>query len=152
MPTCLDLSPEKIWIFPDLNFRKLLKTFPLKWIIFFSKIWSPLVRRLPFWPPSMVYISVIITHILHITNHAGPSVWAAFHAEIVDTTLVVSRFSDILGLLPPWIETKPLKYPASQIPFASQIARASQIASMLPELDHSVFDIASFRSVDLSNG
>ena len=27
----------------------------------------------------MVYISVIITHILHITNYAGPSVWAAIH-------------------------------------------------------------------------
>ena len=34
---------------------------------------------------------------------------------------------------------------ASQIPFASQIARASQIASMLPELDQSVFELASFR-------
>ena len=32
-----------------------------------------------FWPPSMVYISVIIIRILHITNHAGPSVWAAIH-------------------------------------------------------------------------
>ena len=29
-----------------------------------------------FWPPSMIFISVIITHILHIANHAGPSVWA----------------------------------------------------------------------------
>ena len=27
----------------------------------------------------MVYISAIITHILHITNHAGPSVRAAIH-------------------------------------------------------------------------
>ena len=45
----------------------------------FFFIWSPLVRRLLFWPPSMVYISVVITHILHITNHVGPSVWAAIH-------------------------------------------------------------------------
>ena len=30
--------------------------------------WSPLVRRHLFWPPYMVYISVISTHILHITN------------------------------------------------------------------------------------
>ena len=37
------------------------------------------MRRHLFWPPSMIYISVIITHILHITNHAGPSVWAAIH-------------------------------------------------------------------------
>ena len=37
------------------------------------------MRRLLFWQPFMVYISVIITHILHITNHAGPSVWAAIH-------------------------------------------------------------------------
>ena len=36
---------------------------------------------------------------------------------------------------------------ASQIAFASQIARASQIASMLPELDQSVFDIASFSGI-----
>ena len=32
--------------------------------------WSPLVRRHLFWPPSMVYISIIITHILHIINQA----------------------------------------------------------------------------------
>ena len=37
------------------------------------------MRRLLFWPPSIVYISVIITHKLHIKNHAGPSVWAAIH-------------------------------------------------------------------------
>ena len=35
--------------------------------------------RLLFWPPSMVYILIIITHKLHITNHTGPSVWAAIH-------------------------------------------------------------------------
>ena len=42
-----------------------------KWSkVFF--LWSPLVRRHRFWPPSMIYISVIIiTHISHITNHAG---------------------------------------------------------------------------------
>ena len=34
----------------------------------------PLVRRLFIWSPSMVYILVIITHILHITNHAGPNI------------------------------------------------------------------------------
>ena len=28
-------------------------------------IWSPLVRRHLFWPPSMVYISVIITHLFY---------------------------------------------------------------------------------------
>ena len=27
----------------------------------------------------MVYITVIITHILQITNQAGPSVWAVIH-------------------------------------------------------------------------
>ena len=27
----------------------------------------------------MVYISIIITHILNITNHAGPLLWAAIH-------------------------------------------------------------------------
>ena len=47
-------------------------------VIYFL-IWSTLVRRNLFWPPSLVYISVILTHILHITNHAGPSVWAATH-------------------------------------------------------------------------
>ena len=31
----------------------------------------------------MVYISVIITHILRITNHAGPSVWAAIPIGMV---------------------------------------------------------------------
>ena len=51
-----------------------------QWLIYKAKkinstedffFWSPLVRRLLFWPPSMVYISVIITHILHITNLCG---------------------------------------------------------------------------------
>ena len=36
----------------------------------------PSSKETSFWPTSMVYISVIITH---ITNHAGPSVWAAIH-------------------------------------------------------------------------
>ena len=31
--------------------------------IFFFKVWSPLVRRHLLWPPSMVYISINITHI-----------------------------------------------------------------------------------------
>ena len=48
--------------------------------LFFVCFLFPLVRRHLFWPLSMVYISVIITHILHITNHAGPSVWVAIHA------------------------------------------------------------------------
>ena len=38
----------------------------------------PYCEETSFWPPSMVYISVI-SYILHITNHAGPSVWAAIH-------------------------------------------------------------------------
>ena len=37
---------------------------------------SPQVWRHIFWPPYMFNFTVIITHILHISNHAGPSVWA----------------------------------------------------------------------------
>ena len=48
-------------------------------------MWSPLVRRHFSEPPSMVFISVILTHILHITNHAGPSVWAAIHINYKST-------------------------------------------------------------------
>ena len=39
----------------------------------------PSSEKTSFGPPSVVYISVILTHILHITTHAGPSVWAAIH-------------------------------------------------------------------------
>ena len=44
---------------------KWLFTFRAFIILFLFLIWSPLVRGLLFWPPFMVYISVIITHILH---------------------------------------------------------------------------------------
>ena len=40
-------------------------------------MWSPLVRRHLSDHLLWSIFSVIITHTLHITNHAGPSVWAA---------------------------------------------------------------------------
>ena len=33
----------------------------------------------------MIYISVIITHILHITKHAGPSLWAAILVSLLSS-------------------------------------------------------------------
>ena len=48
--------------FPNLNFK-------IHIFFFFFNVGPP--KRASFWPPSMVYISVINTHILHITNHAG---------------------------------------------------------------------------------
>ena len=51
---------------------------------------------LPLSPPVMGHLSdrllwsifwIIITHILHITNHAGPSVWAAIHFCLLFRTL-----------------------------------------------------------------
>ena len=67
------------------NFKKKISTKTLLFLedkgnenfqLIFFLIWSPLVKRLLFWPPSMVYISVFITHILHITNHAVCAVLA----------------------------------------------------------------------------
>ena len=37
-------------------------------VLQFCFFWSPLVRRHLFWPPSMVYISVIITHLIQQTQ------------------------------------------------------------------------------------
>ena len=98
-----ELGFIKSQTFKNFSFLILVAVFLSK-IFFF--IWSPLVRRNLFWPPSMViskgefpsrwkegivtpvfkkgdktyyYISVIISHILHITNHAVPSVWVAIH-------------------------------------------------------------------------
>ena len=51
---------------------------PREKVIFFSNV-GPL-RRASFWPPSMVYISVIDTQILQITFlHDVDLLWAAFH-------------------------------------------------------------------------
>ena len=61
----------------------------------------------------MVYILVIITHVLHITNHAGPSVWAAIH---------VLHSGHFFSVCPPLsfdyrnIEIKPPKSPAGCLP------------------------------------
>ena len=66
-----------IWI--EITDRQLIKTFVKNLRLDSCFFWSPLVRRHLFWPPSMVYNSIIIKHILHITNHAGPSVRRAIH-------------------------------------------------------------------------
>ena len=67
-------------------------------IVFFL-IWSPLVRRHLFWPPSMVYISVIITHITHYK-----SCW----------TFCVGSYTYQSTTLPPshhgWMNTEIVRY------------------------------------------
>ena len=47
----------------------------------------------------MVYISVIITHILHITNHAGPSVWAAIYIGTLHLAFVTYSLMHFRNLL-----------------------------------------------------
>ena len=47
-------------------------------IYFLNKFWSPLVRRHLF-DHLLRSIFQSSLHILHITNHAGPSVWAVIH-------------------------------------------------------------------------
>ena len=67
------------------------------------------MRRHLFWPLSRVYISVIITHILYNTNHAGPSVWAAIvilelyiriQIRIIQLLIFTEKFSPLPGFEP----------------------------------------------------
>ena len=54
----------------------------------------------------MIYISVIITHILHIANQAGPSVWAAIpvlhSGHVIDSKNVLVTIVSSQRFLEKW--------------------------------------------------
>ena len=93
--------------------RKVSKEWINVWTIFFA-----LIRRASFWPPSMFYISFIITHILQITFlHDVDLLWAGISTicqsaeyifelyiriqiQINQLLIFIKKFSPLLGFEP----------------------------------------------------
>ena len=89
------------------------------------------MRRLLFWPPSMVYISV------NITNHTGPSVWAAIHVLQSGHFFGYSSWCNSLTLLS-WsycqcsscLQEKKTFSKINESPRASYLAHLTKISSL----------------------